>query len=407
MPKFTCEVQTPDGQVTQKVISAASLDAASAQIRSGGDYVLNIREAEGGEGFLDKIRNYRVEMNPGLKDVIAFSRQLAVMIKAGIAVHDATDAIREQVQNQKFEAALKEICNDVEAGQSFSSAIEKHAKIFSPLYVNMMKASEVTGTFSETLEKMVDYLQQQYETRKMVIGASTYPAVLFMASIGAVVFLMTWVLPRFMIVFEGHEDELPGATKALLAISWFFQTQWQFLIAGFVAAVVGLVVSLKTKGGVRFWDKVLLKVPVIKGMTHALYITRSLQALGELVNGGVPILDSLGITADIARNTYYRQMWERVADRVKGGEKLVAELYDTELMPRNVVLMIGAGEEAGRLGEVLEDVSDFYQKELTDKIKTTTALIEPAMILFMGVIVGFIAISIIVPIFKMSQMLAK
>jgi type IV pilus assembly protein PilC len=408
MPKFECQIRAADGSTSFQTVSAGSVDDAAAVIRSQGGYVMSITEAAGsGDSFIDKLRNIRVEGGPGLKDVISFSKQLAVMMKAGIAVHEAVEAIAEQVINNKFRKCLERICRDVEAGQSFSASIAKHPKIFSPLYVNMIKASEVTGTFSQMLERICDYLDQQYETRKMVIGAATYPAVLFTISVGAVIFLMSWVLPRFMVIFQGKEEHLPAATKALMAMSDFLQNDWMYLVGGAVAAVVALIFSLKTKGGIRFWDKILLEVPIIKKMTHSLFITRSFQALGELVNGGVPILDSLKITADIARNTYYREMWLGVSDSVRQGEKIVKTLNESDLMPRNVVLMIGAGEEAGRLGEILTDISDFYARELKETIKTVTALIEPVMIVFMGGIVGFIAISIIVPIFKMSTLVGK
>ena len=257
------------------------------------------------------------------------------------------------------------------------------------------------------LERIVSYLDEQYETRKMVIGASIYPAVLFTAAVGSVIFLMSWVLPRFMVIFEGKEEHLPGATKALMAMSSFLQNEWMYLVGGAVLVVVLIIVSLKTDSGLRFWDGVMLKFPIIKKMGHALFITRSLQSFGELVNGGVPILDALQITADIARNYYYRKMWMDVSESVKQGEKIIKVLSASDLMPRNVVMMIGAGEEAGRLGEVLEDIADFYSRELKETIKTVTSLIEPIMIVFMGGVVGFIAISIIVPVFKMSSLVGK
>ena len=407
MPTFECEIRQPDGNVTIETIKASSLNAAAAEVRSAGGMVLNMSQLESGGSFIDKIQNFRIEGGPKLKDVIAFSKQLAVMIKAGIAIHDAVDAIAVSVINQRFKRVLQEICRDVESGQPFSAALARHPKIFSPLYVNMIKASEVTGTFSQMLGRIVAYLSEQYETRKMVVGASTYPAVLFTAAIGAVIFLMTWVLPRFMVIFEGKEKHLPAATKALMAMSDFFQYQWMYLVAGAGLAVILIITSLKTQAGLKFWDGVMLKMPVIKKMGHALYITRSLQSFGELVNGGVPILDALQITADIARNYYYRKMWMDVSDSVKQGEKIIRVLSDSELMPRNVVMMIGAGEEAGRLGEVLEDISEFYAKELKETIKMVTSLIEPIMIVFMGGVVGFIAISIIVPVFKMSSLVGE
>lgn len=404
MPQFKCEMQMPEGEVVVQTISADSLAEAQAQARSTGGYVLNIAEAGGGDGLIAKMQNIRLEGGPGLKDLISFTKQLSVMIKAGISIRDAIETIAEPVVNQKFKKVLDQIRLDVESGVSFSAALAKHPKVFSPLYVNMVRASEMSGQFAAMLERLNEYLAEQDEVRRMVIGAMIYPAVLFTMSISAVVFLLSFVLPKFMAMFRGKEALLPKPTIALMAMSDFMRGYWYVLVGSLAAIIILLVYAVKTPQGAIIFDKFKLRVPIFSKMLRCLYITRSLQSLGELMNAGVPILESLQITADIAANYEYRALWEDVSDSVREGNKIVFHLSTNSLLPKPVVQMIAAGEESGRLGDVLTDIADYYAKELRSVIKAVTALIEPIMIVFMGFVVGFIAMSIILPVFKMGQL---
>jgi type IV pilus assembly protein PilC len=295
-----------------------------------------------------------------------------------------------------------QIKTDVEGGKQFSEAIAKYPKLFNPLYINMTKASEMSGSFSKMLERIAGYMAQQIETRKMVIGAAIYPGIIGTLAVGVTVFLLTFVLPRFAAVFEGKEDILPWATKFLLALSKFMVGNWYFILAAVVGLGGGFYAFVKTEVG-GFWaDKAKLSIPIVKGMFRSLYISRSLQTMGQLINAGVPMLDTLNITAEISGNQLFKGMWKRVHMGVKQGRKITTTLQKDTLLPKSVVQMISAGEESGKLGEVLDEISTYYQRQLKDHIKAVTSMIEPIMILFMGTVVGFIAMAIILPIFKMS-----
>jgi len=197
---------------------------------------------------------------------------------------------------------------------------------------------------------------------------------------------------------------LPKPTKMLLAISDFLRNDWMLLIGGCIAIIIGLILALRTDPGKLYFDKLKIKVPILGRMFRAIYIARSLQTMGELINAGVPMLETLEITADVSGNILYRDLWLSVRDSVQEGDKIVTPIRKCTLFPGSVVQMISAGEESGQLGSVLTDISEFYARELKDTIKAVTALIEPLMIVFMGVVVGFIAMSIILPVFKMSTM---
>jgi type IV pilus assembly protein PilC len=291
----------------------------------------------------------------------------------------------------------------VESGKQFSDAIAKHSKLFGPLYYNMVRASEMSGSFADMLDRIAGYIGQQIETRKMVVGASIYPAVIGVMAIGVTIFLLTFVLPKFYSVFEGKEEVLPWATTFLMKLSKFMIAQWPVLLAALVVLVVVAILAIKTPVG-RFWlDTVKLKAPVLRTMFRALYISRSLQTMGQLINAGVPMLDTLAITGQVSGNKLFEGMWQRVHSSVRQGKKIALPLLKDRLLPKSVVQMISAGEESGKLGEVLDQISGYYAKQLKDAIKAVTGLIEPIMILIMGTIVGFIAMAIILPIFKMSQ----
>ncbi len=238
----------------------------------------------------------------------------------------------------------------------------------------------------------------------MVIGAMIYPAIIFFMAIGTTIFLLAFVVPQFVMIFRGKEHLLPAPTKILLFLSHNMREYWYILLGSAVAGIWGFFATIRTERGALLWDQFKLVVPLFKRMFRALYITRSLHTMGELVNAGVPMLDTLSITADISGNRLYKRMWQNVYSSVKQGKKICQPLQKCPLLPKAVVQMISAGEESGKLGETLDSVAKFYNKELRATIKAVTSMIEPLMIVAMGGVVGFIAMSIILPIFKMSSL---
>ncbi len=358
------------------------------------------------QSALQMIKGFRVESGPRNKDILHFTNQLAVMVRAGISLQDSLESIAEQIENQKFKAIIIDLKNQIEAGQSFSQALAQHSQIFSNLYINMVAAAEVSGSLSEMLQKLVEYLDQEAETRSQIKGAMIYPIIIAVMAVGVTIFLLCFVLPRFTAIFAGKEHLLPRLTKMLMASSAFFRGYW-FLIVPLVAgAFGGFLYFIRTTVGRLWWDKTKLALPLIKTLCRNLYITRSMHTMGVLTKAGVPILNTISITAQIAGNVLYKHMWLGVYDQVCQGKKIASSLFQYDLMPISVVQMIKSGEESGTLSDVLRDVSEYYARELKTIIKTVTSMIEPVMIVVMGVLVGFIAMSIILPIFRMSAAVA-
>ena len=408
MPQYRYQARHSSGQMQAGVLNAESAAAAAMILRSQGHHVLQLvpiqtASMQMGES-IKRLLNY--SSGPTQRDVLDFTTQLAVMIRAGISLRLALDGISEQITNPKFKRIMMHIKQEIESGKQFSEAISAYPKLFNPLYVNMVKASEMSGAFAKMLDRIAGFLTQQLETRKMVIGASIYPGVIAGMATFVTIFLLTFVLPRFAGVFEGKEDILPWPTKFLMDLSAWMVNYWWTLGIGGVGAIVGFIFFSKTDMG-RFWiDRGKLGVPLFSRMFRALYVSRSLNTMGELLNAGVPMLDTLLITGDISGNVLFKRMWRNVYSAVRQGKKINSQLSRSNLLPKSVVQMVAAGEESGRLGEVLQEISEYYSKVLRDAIKSVTGMIEPIMIILMGGVVGFIAMAIILPIFKMSSVVS-
>jgi type II secretory pathway component PulF len=356
------------------------------------------------ESTWEKIKNFKVEFGPNKKDIVNFTNQLAVMVRAGISLQSTLESIAEQNKNQKFKLTITDLKNRIEGGQSFSQALAEHPEVFSDLYINMVAAAEISGSLSGMLEKLAEYLGAEAETRSQVKGACVYPVIIAVMAVSVTIFLLCWVLPKFTAIFAGKEHLLPTPTKVLMASSAFLRGYWYFIVPAVGALLWGFWYYIGTKGGRLWWDKTKLRLPLIKTLCRSLYITRSLHTMGVLTRAGVPILNTISITAQIAGNALYKAMWMSVYEEVRQGKKIASSLNQYNLMPDNVTQMIRSGEDSGTMSDVLRDVSEYYAKELKNVIKMVTSMIEPIMIVAMGVLVGFIAMSIILPIFKMSSL---
>ncbi|MCP3858618.1 MAG: type II secretion system F family protein [Phycisphaeraceae bacterium] len=406
MPQYTYQARNGSGSVEAGGLAAADAATAAAMLRGKGLHVVQLAPTATQDRFSGLSEKLSWSSGPGKKEILDFTTQLAVMIRAGISIRQALEGIADQTTNVKFKRILLEIKSDIESGRQFSEAISKHPKLFGQLYISMVKASEMSGAFARMLDRIAAYLQQELETRKMVVGASIYPGIIATMAIGVTVFLLTFVLPRFAGVFEGKEEALPGPTKFLMSLSDFMVGFWWVILIAAAAAITGFVLFIKTELGGFWWDRSKLSMPVANRMFRALYISRSLHTMGELLNAGVPMLDTLAITGDISGNRLFKKMWRSVHASVRQGRKIQTQLSKSRLLPKSVVQMVAAGEDSGKLGEVLDEVSDYYHRVLREAIKAVTSMIEPLMIVIMGSVVGFIAMAIILPIFKMSSLVS-
>jgi len=406
MHTYQYRVRRTSGQVLVGTLRADSQLLAAQQARDLGGAVLElIRLSDEGAGKKHGLLA-RLGLGQGVggKDLLAFTSQLAVMTKAGIGLTTALESIGDQITNPNMAQVVSTLKRDVESGRQFSEALQRFPKVFSPLYVNMVRASELSGSFGHMLDRIGEYLNQQMETKRQVTGAMVYPAIIVTMALTTTVFMLTFVLPRFMILFQGKEDILPLPTKILMAMSASMVGYWYVYLVTVVGGTTGFTYFIRTEFGHAWWDGAKLKIPICAKLCHALYLSRGLRTMGELVNAGVPMLDTIAITAEVSGNLHYARVWQRVHLAVRKGQRIAPTLARSKFIPASVSQMISAGEDTGALAEILKDVSEFYDKQLKATIKAVTAAIEPIMIVAMGAIVGFIAASILLPIFKISQL---
>lgn len=392
---FHYRARDPLGNVLEGDVDAATLEAATQILRQDGFQILELDEESAGFALLQR-RITKAE-------IIYVTSQLAVMVDTGITLAAALQGICEQEENPTLKTLLTELKSAVEGGEDFSAALARHPKYFDKTFVSLIKASEATGSLGEMLERVAAYLRKEVETRGKVRAALAYPTVMLVLAVGVTIFLLTFVMPKFTPLFSRQGMKLPKPTIVMMALSTYLIDYWYLWIAGTVAAAVGFVVGKRTEQGRKIWDFVKINIPIMGAMNRKVAISRSIRTLGTMVASGVSVLEALQLSADVAGNYYFEQLWRDVLDQVTQGNKICDALKRSPLFPRMLVQMISSGEDTGKLDMVLEKVSNYYDHEVDTSLKTVTSMIEPIMITVMGVIVGGIGLGMLLPIFSLSK----
>ena len=408
MPNFSYQARDNAGQMCSGVLTADSVAEAGRMIRGEGKFIVKIQEARANVSQDDSPTvsmktHYR---NIKRDEVIHFTHQMSVMIDTGVTLGEALESISQQTSNEHFKAVLTDVSDRVQAGQQFSAALEQHGKIFPNLMVSLLKASEASGTMGQMLERISEYLTKERNTIKSVRGAMVYPVIMMLMASGVTIFLLTFVLPRFGKIYANRGAMLPAPTRLLLGVSEFLTNFW-YIPVGVIVTLIGLLVYMQTQDwGRRAIDWVKLNVPLIGNMFRQLYITRATRTMGTMISAGVPMLDMVAITRDVTRNKHFEDLWDAVDGQLREGVQLSNALFESPLIPPSVSRMIHSGEQAGRLGQVMEKIAAFTEHDFDEAVKRTTEFIEPAMVAFMGGLIGFVAISLLLPIFSVGQVMA-
>jgi type IV pilus assembly protein PilC len=329
------------------------------------------------------------------KDVMHFSRQMSVFIKAGVPIMEALGVIAEETSNKLLQKALYDMIDRVQAGDTFASAAAAHREAFPNYYVGMVSSAELTGNLDIVLDQLGDYLERDIEARGKITGALIYPAVVACMAVGVVVVLAVFVMPKFVKFFASFHAKLPLPTRMLLGMSNFVSHYWYALFGGVVVLVVGFVAMRRSTKGKARLDSMILKMPVLGDLVRTAVIERTCRILSSMLRAGVALPDAMRVTADSANNAVYRKGLTAVREEMMEGQGLSEPLARTKLFPGAARQMFRVGEETGTLDTQLETASEFYDRELDVRLKRFTALFEPAVIIFMGVIVGFVAIALV------------
>jgi type IV pilus assembly protein PilC len=391
---FQYHVRDPMGNTHTGNIDAVSVEDATQLLRRDGFQVLEIEEG-GEEGLLSR----RVSRN----DLIYMTSQLAIMVETGITLSTALDGILDQEPNPIFRRMLRSLKEDVEGGHDFSTALARYPKYFDKTYISLVKASEATGTMGEMLDRIATYLRKESDTRGKVRAAMAYPTVMMVLATGVTIFLLTYILPKFMPLFKSRGTKLPKPTVIMMAVSDALLHYWYLWLLAIVAAVVGFFYGRRTEAGRKILDWIKINTPIVGPMFRKVAISRSIRTLGTLLSSGVPIMEAIRLAGAVSSNHYYEQLWTKVLGEVSGGKRICEILRGNPLFPRVLVQMIAAGEDTGKLDEVLERVSTYYDREVETTLKATTSLIEPLMISVMGIVVGTIGLALMLPIFSLSK----
>lgn len=336
-----------------------------------------------------------------LKSMVVFSRQFATMIDAGIAVVRCLDILDGQTKDVALKPAISQCKRDVKAGLSLTDAFSKHPNVFSRLYINMVRAAETGGILDQILDRLSTFLEKEDEIRGKIKSAMIYPVLVLVFAMLMLLALFMFVLPKFKEIFVSMNVQMPLVTRLLFDGSTFLKTYWYVLLILTVGGYIGYKSYSKTEQGRFQIDKLKLKVPVIGELVQKMAISRFSRTFATLIASGVPMMRSLEIVGETSGNTVIAQAVENARTAIREGQKISAPLAQSGLFPSMVTHMIDIGEETGRLSDMLVKVSDFYDQEVEGAVKALTSLIEPCLIVFMGGIVGFIAVSIMAPIFKL------
>lgn len=341
-----------------------------------------------------------------LQDLVVFTRQLATMIDAGLAMVQSLQALAEQTTNKVMKDVIHDVCTRVEGGDSFSEALSKHPKVFNKLYVCMAGAGERGGLLAEILARLATYLENTARLRRKVKSSCMYPTAVTLVAIGITIFLLVKVVPVFGDVYKGFGSKLPGPTQFLINLSEFVKAYILYILGASGGLVYGWFAWIKTKKGREFWDTYRIRLPIFGQIAHKICLARFTRTLASLIRSGVPILEVLGIVANTVGNVVMEKAVRTAATDIERGEGISVALGKHPVFPSMIIRMVTAGEQTGKIESMLERISDFLDEEIETTLNGLTSLIEPLLIVFLGVTVGGIAICMFLPIFKLSELVS-
>ncbi len=379
--------------------AAASKQALAAVLRN--ENILPVRIDEKREAVRSS-RSGKVKA----KDLALFTKQFAVMLDAGLPLIQCLELLAEQQERPAFRAILNQVQEDVEAGMTLSDAMKRHPKAFSPLFVNMIGAGEAGGVLDVILQRLSVFIEKEVKLKRSIISASVYPTIVFVVAIVIVFIIMVWVVPVFASLFEGLNAPLPALTRFVMAVSSYAVTFSIPIVILTILSVIGLRYFYATKEGRLTIDQFILKIPIIGIVIKKIAIARFSLTLSTLLSSGIPLLDALEITANTAGNALLERVLLQVRKEVAEGKTIVEPLKKAKVFPAMVTQIVNVGEQTGELDQMLDKLASYYDEEADAAISNLMTLIEPVMIVFLGVVIGGIVISMYLPIFTLIRHLS-
>ena len=392
MPEFDYKGKTLAGAAVVGKLKATTRDDVERVLRQNRIMVTSITK---------RSPEISIKFGTGIKkvEISRFTRQFATMIGAGLPMVQCLDVLSSQVENKSLAKIIKEVKDGVSGGATLSEAMARHPKIFDQLYTNMVEAGEVGGALDAILVRLAVYREKADKLIRKVKGAMVYPSVVMFVAIAVTVGMLTFIVPVFAKMFGGLNAELPAPTQIILQISNFLQANFLYLIIGIIGIIAGIIYYKKTPTGGLYWDKMMLRMPVLGNLVRKSSVARFTRTLGTLLASGVSILDALDITAKTAGNRVIAIAINKSVMSIAEGDTITAPLKESGVFPPMVTQMISVGEKTGGLDDMLNKIADFYDEEVDDAVTALTSVIEPIIIIFMGIVIGGIMIAMYLPMF--------
>ncbi|MBC7840311.1 MAG: type II secretion system F family protein [Nitrospiraceae bacterium] len=404
MATFAYVGRTRSGAVKKGELSAKTRDEAVDQLRKQSVVVTSLEEKKSGTGGF----NVNLSFGSGLtdKDLVVFTRQFGTMINAGLPLVQCLEILSTQSENKVLRETIGEVKTQVEAGSTFSDALRRHPKVFDDLYVNLVHAGEVGGLLDTILTRLAKYIEKAMKLKGQIKSAMIYPAAILGVAVVVIAVLMIWVIPIFAKMFNelsGGKMGLPGPTQLVIDISNMFTSYWWVMLIGTGAIIFGTKKYYSTPKGRMVIDKLLLKAPVFGDLIRKASVAKFTRTLGTLLASGVPLLDGMTICAKTAGNKVIEETLINARISISGGKTIADPLAASGVFPKMVTHMIAVGESTGALDAMLGKIADFYEDEVDQAVASLTSLLEPIMMVFLGIVIGFIVVAMYLPIFKMSE----
>jgi len=401
MTQYNYKARDKEGNQTEGLMEASGRDQVVELLRKYELMPTFIGEKTE-KGKIFDIASFR---KIALKTKVVFSRQLATMIDSGLSIVQSLKILSEQERkkNKRFSEIIDAIAAEIEGGTSFSVALKKHPKVFSPIYISLVESGEVSGKLDEVLDRLATQLEKDYDLKKKVKGAMMYPTFIIVAMVVAAGIVVTFVIPQLKSLFEESNAELPFITQVLLKISDFMVKFWWVVILGVIGLIIGVRYFLKSTFGRKFWDRFKLRLPIVGTFVKNIYMVRFTRTLSTLISSGLPILDSLKIVSDTVGNVLYKDEIESISRKVESGVALATPLEESKLFPTMVSHMVEVGEKTGNIDKMLGRMANFFDNEVNNTVSALSTLLEPIILLVIAIGVGVFVGAVLLPIYQLAS----
>lgn len=407
MPNFIYSARTSRGEAITGVMEGATAQAVATQLQSSGIIPLEITSAKTVISIEQQFKQLLPKRHASLDDLIFFSRQLHTLLKAGVPIVRAFNGLAENVRNLQFGTTLRDIATQLESGRDLASSLAKHPDTFNNLFVSMVQVGERSGDLDGSLLKLSQYLDREKDTRDRIKQAMRYPTIVIGAIVVAITIINLWVMPTFAKIFEKFHADLPWQTKLLIASSNLMQHYWPLFLVFIITSFIAIRRYLRTDKGRWRWDKYKLRIPVIGAVLYEALLARFATAFALTLRTGVPLIQGLAVVSQAVDNSYVGEKVRQMRNGIERGETLTRTAANTKMFSPLTIQMLSVGEETGLVDEMLENVAQFYEREVDYKLKNLSSALEPILIVIVGVMVLILALGVFLPMWDLTSIMRK